>query len=56
MNEDVELIERVLNAAREVAEMQYPSVQDLLAKRGFGYEASKVQALVDAVKAAREVA
>jgi hypothetical protein len=39
----------LVDAAREIEEMKAPSVPDILRKRGFGYEARRVQALIDAV-------
>ena len=44
----------VVEAARQVTDMRAPSVSDLLRKHGFGYEADKVQKLIDAVAAARK--
>jgi hypothetical protein len=38
----------VKEAAAKIASMKHPSIPDLLRKRGFGYEADRVQELMDA--------
>ena len=47
-------LENVLNAAREIACMQSPSIEQLLRHQGFGFEADRVAELVAAVEALPE--
>ena len=49
-------LENVLNAAREIACMQSPSIEHLLRHQGFGFEADRVAELVAAVEALPEAA
>lgn len=49
-------LENVLNAAREIACMQSPSIEQLLRQQGFGFEADRVAELVAAVEALPEAA
>lgn len=47
-------LENVLNAAREIACMKSPSIEQLLRQQGFGFEADRVAELVAAVEALPE--
>ena len=49
-------LETVLNAARDLACMKSPSIEHLLRRQGFGFEADRVAELVAAVEALPEVA
>ena len=42
-------LDNVLNAAREIACMKSPSIEQLLRNQGFGFEADRVAELVAAV-------
>lgn len=48
------VLENVLNAAREIACMKSPSIESLLRRQGFGFEADRVAELVAAVEALPE--
>lgn len=42
------ITDRLWNAVGEVAKLQYPSVAEILRKRGFGYEADGIDELIAA--------
>ena len=46
-----ELLPAVLEACREIARMKHPSIEHLLRRRGFGFEADRIADLVLAIEA-----
>jgi hypothetical protein len=46
--------DRLWNAVVEIAKMRYPSIAKLLRKRGFGYEAQRMDELVAAFDQMKE--
>ena len=46
-----DLLPDLLEACREIARMQHPSIEHLLRHRGFGFEADRIADLVLAIEA-----
>ena len=46
-----DLLPAVLAACREIARMEHPSIEHLLRRRGFGFEADRIADLVLAIEA-----
>jgi hypothetical protein len=46
-----DLLPAVLEACRKIARMKHPSIEHLLRRRGFGFEADRISDLVLAIEA-----
>ena len=46
-----DLLPAVLTACRKIARMKHPSIEHLLRRRGFGFEADRIADLVLAIEA-----
>ena len=46
-----DLLPAVLTACRKIARMKHPSIEHLLRRRGFGFEADRIADLVRAIEA-----
>ena len=42
------MTERLINSLHALAGMKHPSVAEILRRRGFGYEAGKIEEIIDA--------
>lgn len=47
---EIKQLETLFSAAQKIAKMKYPSVEEILRERGFGYEADRIAKLVVAAE------